>query len=324
MNGMGRKVKVFFKNAKSFSYYRQFGYRIAFAAVISKCIPCHLTNRKYENLLGEFFQSLLSEEIKKYKAQQCSCTNIYERTQKAPIWICWYTGIENSPEIVQACYKSVCHNIPENMAIHQITLANYKEYIAIPDAIYHKFEQGKISPAAFSDIIRACLLSEYGGIWLDATVYALGPIPPQLAETQYFTLKASNELEYRNEPSHGRWCGFIWATQPNCSLFCFLRDALIKYWESYDAVIEYLLPDYIVSLAYNELPTVRKMIDDFSANINDIWLLMNNLSSEYNKELEAAVVANNQTVFYKTTYKRDFLRTTKDGRETLFLHLLRK
>ena len=34
------------------------------------------------------------------------------------IWICWWQGLENAPEIVKCCVESICHNAGN----HQVTI----------------------------------------------------------------------------------------------------------------------------------------------------------------------------------------------------------
>lgn len=50
-------------------------------------------------------------------------------------------------------------------------------YIKIPDIIQDRVESKKISMAQYSDIIRMCLLAEYGGLWIDSTVLVTQLIP---------------------------------------------------------------------------------------------------------------------------------------------------
>ena len=48
---------------------------------------------------------------------------------------------------------------------------NISKYIQIPQFTYEKLKSGIISIPHFADIIRTKLLYEYGGIWMDATLY---------------------------------------------------------------------------------------------------------------------------------------------------------
>ena len=50
---------------------------------------------------------------------------------------------------------------------------NLKEYVQIDEMVYQKKNKGIIGMALFSDIIRLSLLSAYGGIWCDATLFLI-------------------------------------------------------------------------------------------------------------------------------------------------------
>lgn len=88
------------------------------------------------------------------------------------IWICWWQGLENAPEIVKCCVESICHNAGN----HQVTIItdqNVEQYIKIPKWVKKKQSEGIISRTHLSDLLRLSLLAEYGGLWLDATFSAL-------------------------------------------------------------------------------------------------------------------------------------------------------
>ena len=93
---------------------------------------------------------------------------IIEKSDK--IWICWFQGIENAPELVKACYNSVLKNYKDKEII-VLTEENYEQYVDIPEYILKKWKKGYISFAHFSDILRIELLSKYGGLWLDSTIF---------------------------------------------------------------------------------------------------------------------------------------------------------
>ncbi|MBQ9553448.1 hypothetical protein IJU97_00315 [bacterium] len=48
---------------------------------------------------------------------------------------------------------------------------NYEKYVTLPAFIIKKVYEHKISITHLSDIIRMALLKQYGGIWVDATMF---------------------------------------------------------------------------------------------------------------------------------------------------------
>lgn len=47
------------------------------------------------------------------------------------VWICWWQGIENAPEVVKKCYHSITHYLKE-WEIIVITKDNYQNYVNFP------------------------------------------------------------------------------------------------------------------------------------------------------------------------------------------------
>ena len=78
------------------------------------------------------------------------------------------------PPVVRSCYKSVLKNAEKHPVI-LITENNITEYVDIPQYIYEKIREKKMTLTHFSDILRENLLYKHGGIWMDATIYMTAP-----------------------------------------------------------------------------------------------------------------------------------------------------
>jgi hypothetical protein len=81
------------------------------------------------------------------------------------IYIFWFQGFENSPEIISKCIESWKYYNPD-WSIILIDNNNLNDYINLID-----ISQKDINPTALSDIIRITLLKIYGGLWVDATTF---------------------------------------------------------------------------------------------------------------------------------------------------------
>ena len=86
------------------------------------------------------------------------------------VWMSWLQGEENAPIIVQQAIKSVRKNFP-NRKVILIDNENLTSYVHLPDFVMEKWNKGLISNTHFSDLLRLYLLIEYGGVWVDATVF---------------------------------------------------------------------------------------------------------------------------------------------------------
>lgn len=317
-----RFVLIFKRFLKSFALYFKLKHEFPAAIAFWMCYVTVLPSQKgkrYMDALTRYFRRELSELIERYR-NKGAAQAIPSNKGKTPVWTCWLTGYDSMPEPVKICYHSLQKRVPgDRAALTLITEQNYRDYIEIPEYIVKKYTENVISPAHFSDVIRFCLLSRYGGMWLDATVYASGEIPIEFIDAPYYTQKARDKNAYPNEPSRAQWCGFIWAGKPGNPLFSFVRDALFQYWKEHDAVVDYIFFDYVILAAYHGLPEVRKMIDEQEPNNERIWDLLRLLNTPFDDQAYRQLCESN--LFHKLTYKSDFKKTDERNRETYYGHL---
>ena len=92
-----------------------------------------------------------------------------EHKDSNKVWICWLQGIENAPNLVKYCYKSIKENLADRDIV-LITSQNMQKYVQFPDFIMEKWKLGQITNTHITDLLRLELLIRYGGMWVDATV----------------------------------------------------------------------------------------------------------------------------------------------------------
>jgi hypothetical protein len=133
--------------------------------------------------------------------------------------------------------------------------------VTFPDYISKKFEQGKISHTALSDILRVSLLLVYGGLWLDPDYYLAKDISADmLARRTWYTIRRADSSG-EADVVRGRWSGnFMLASKGN-RLCQFLLASLYFYWKEQDELIDDGLMDYLIALAYDHFPDIRAEID---------------------------------------------------------------
>lgn len=120
------------------------------------------TTLKTKQKLERKYRTKLNEFDKKWKDMEHQQSNI--------IWICWFQGLENAPELVKKCYYSMVDNLFNHKVI-LITSENMNNYVQFPDYIVSKWNEGKITHTHMTDLLRLELLIKYGGVWVDATVF---------------------------------------------------------------------------------------------------------------------------------------------------------
>lgn len=109
----------------------------------------------------------------------------HDVVENQSIFMYWKQGWENAPELVKRCLVSV----RANAGGHPLILLdenNLTQYVKMPAFIEKKHAEGIIPEANYSDMLRTCLLLQYGGYWLDATCLLTSSFPEVIDKSEYF------------------------------------------------------------------------------------------------------------------------------------------
>ena len=269
-------------------------------------------------------QNLTEEQIKIKKYLTEKYTNLIEKykyikdeehntNSPEKIWICWWQGLENAPYIVKKCVENV-RKYAGNREIIIINENNYKEYVDIPEYIIQKLENNQMSITHFSDVLRINILNKFGGVWLDSTCFITSKdfLPEN---TNFYTVK----LPYNeNEPciSKGKWCVFFMKGSKENILFKFMKEFYDEYWKQEDKVIDYFLMDYMIEIAYENIPSIKKMIDEVPENNSQIHDLKNKLNEKFDKIEYAKLLKTNS--IHKLAHERRYISNLENGEMTFY------
>ena len=187
---------------------------------------------------------------------------IIEKSNK--IWICWFQGLENAPELVKACYNSVLKNYKDKEII-VLTEENYEQYVDIPEYILKKWKKGYISFAHFSDILRIELLSKYGGLWLDSTIFTTKKSELVFNENIELFVFKQVDLDRKNSLSVVASNWLIYGNKDN-NIINLTKKLLYYYWKDYNYAINYNIFHIFFKLAtevykdeWNKVPTFNNI-----------------------------------------------------------------
>lgn len=268
-----------------------------------------LWKRKSFNDIYDAYQpQVISALQNKYKPLLLDRLAFYEKstlphTRADVIWFCWLQGIENAPQIIQLCLKSLKEHLPQK-EIRIIDDSTRKQYVTFPKHIEDKWAKKQIPPALFADLLRLELLIQYGGTWIDPTILCTG--------NNYVTNCLDTDLflyQYRKRPD-GPYAGisnwFITACQ-NHPMLMALRDGLYAYWQDYDFVLEYFVFHRLFDILAEERP---QSIDAMPyAYSNDALALGHNWHKPFKKEAWEKLLS--KVAFHKLTYKvEDIVKNT--------------
>ena len=256
-----------------------------------------------------------------------------DSTTVRPIWFCWLQGLENAPEIVHACYKSLQRHLVQefngfqdsqtrmsdeveaNVQTYEIKVIdneNWKEYVDLPEYIVEKWEKKRIPPALFSDLLRLELLIKYGGTWIDSTVLCTG-----LNDNHNF-FNADLFLFQYSKPgripvSISNW--FITACSNNRVLIV-LREMLYAYWEDYDCTLDYYIFHLFFSMLSEEYPEEIKAMP-YAQSMNSL-VLLHHWGEEFDQKKWDKLTA--RVFFHKLAFRVS--EETKRNRNNYYNYIL--
>lgn len=167
------------------------------------------------------------------------------RTAPLPVFTFWNSPLADAPPLVQACIRRL-RDLHDD--VHVLDGASARELIDIPDVISRRLERDHV--AHFSDYVRVSVLDEHGGIWVDATDWASGP----LAESVRPLLCAGALYPRWTHRQIGNW--FI-AAVADTPLIRMQRLALHAWWSTRDDLPDYFLFHRIFEVLHDLVPEFR-------------------------------------------------------------------
>lgn len=311
-------IRALSKRIKEYKTYKEtFNKQVAKYRVLAN-IFC---KEKFPDSIRWYFQNKRTESIENFICDRYK--NIINKYKDAKtlegqyskkIWICWWQGEEQAPIIVKKCINSIKKNKGDYELI-LITKDNYKEYIDIPDEIIEKVNKKIITLTHFSDLIRMNLLTRYGGIWVDATIFATKDISTLFENRKFNTVKKLN-IGRNINVSKGRWCGYFIGGASN-NFFKFMNEMLIQYNMDYNYLIDYFLIDYLIDIAYKNFEYTKEMIDNSDIEGNNISKLINSFNEDYTEDKYNNILKS--SAIFKLSYKRKF---KEDATKTIYQYFI--
>ena len=302
--------------------YTEFGTEIALSSICASSFK--ITSPWKHRCILRYLKETYSEFIAGYKQEQAKKDTPVSKTKytvsdtPAPIWTMWWQGTDDLPELVSMCYASF-HRHRGNHPLTVLTCDNYQEYVSLPDRIMDKVKSGAITITHLSDVIRFALLSQYGGLWLDSTVFVADRIPEEIFTLEYFTVKWPM-IPKKGNLVQGRWTNFLHAAQKGNALCRFVFDFFLEYWRTQDYLINYFLIDYAIQMAYDELPQCRKLLDAVPVMNDDLYRLEIMMNSKWDPAVFEEIKTN--ALFSKLSWRKGGRKKTFSGEETIYGHLV--
>lgn len=237
-----------------------------------------------------------------------------------PIWVSWWQGEEEMPELVKVCYHRLLAMAPPSRPVVLITKDTYSRYIELPEHILKAVEEGRMGLPHFSDVIRMGLLTKHGGLWLDSTIYVARPIEERLFTLPYYTVKLATPI--KEFVSRSLFTMNVLAAPKGAPWFAYTYDFLTAYWKQYDHAIDYSITDIGLILGYDNIPSVQRDVERNVEAMEHHISFLHKVNEAFDAAEYESIIRD--TPFLKLTYKWDLRKTTPEGAETYYGYLCRE
>lgn len=139
------------------------------------------------------------------------------------IWMFWYQGIDRAPRLVRECVSSWSRQNPR-YEIVILDQASMFDYVKREEFLFPGFDA--LSVQVKADLVRLYLLSRYGGVWADATLYCVQPLD------HWLHFGAGSFFAYE-DPAHDRLLSnWFLASREGDYIAATLYDRFRDYWMS--------------------------------------------------------------------------------------------
>ncbi len=255
---------------------------------------------------------------KKYKKTLINFDENYDDTlpheSSNKVWVCWLQGMDNAPMIVKKCYESLKQNMPDRDII-LITSKNISDYVQFPDYITDKWKTGQISNTHLTDLLRLELLIQYGGMWVDATVFCSDSnIPDYIFNSNLFMYQCLKPGRDGHSHLISSW---LISAKTNNKILMATRKLCYEYWKTHNDLMDYYLLHDFMSIVLEFYPDEwGKIIPADNASSHELLL---RLFDNYDRDLWHAI--KEYTPFHKLTYK--FSKEEEKLKDTFYSQLIK-
>jgi hypothetical protein len=214
---------------------------------------------KIAGKLDGYIDDFLNGKIEKFTA----VPKKPELVGKKIFWQYWHQGIHaTTSKMVIECLNSV-KKYRGDYEVILLTGETVWDYIELPDFVFEKFGKNGFNFAKLANLIRLYLLSAYGGVWLDATVYLTKPVDERILNAGFFAFQRAkiappDAKMFRNfDPLYFSWnpeflAGMLnsfMVAKPDNKIVADLLSIHLAYWKKEVKVGHY----YLFQIMFNRM-----------------------------------------------------------------------
>jgi hypothetical protein len=226
------------------------------------------------------------------------------------IYMYWDQGWNSAPAVVQSCRRQA-ELMSEGFNLHFLDFHSASQLVNIPKIVRDRLRS---NPTKYSNIVRCDLLSRYGGIWIDATVFITTPLLQLMPhiENRYFSYTRKDQI----------LSNWMMISPQGHIIPTLMRDVQISWWLKTDELPAYRWFHYLFEAFNNLHPEFKNEWNlRYPISSSKAYLLAKFLNHEYNEEIMQHICK--YTFVQKLSYyKEGFSLNPKDGNFAKFIYSL--
>lgn len=292
----------------------EFGISVTVAKLFQTCtrkIPVvkDIAGKIKYNAITGFLYKENKDILESYNNKSHTMTS---KIEDGKVWVLWWQGIEEAPDIIKICVNSIRRNIGERDLVI-LDKNNYKKYTNLASNYERMLENGTITTTQFSDLLRLNLLFNCGGIWLDSTYLMTGKLPEYIKNLHFFTIRHGMSKKY--PMSKGLWTSSALGSAANSDEIKLFIDIYNNYFQRHKILIDYLLTDYIFAVCCDHCKKIQEMFCSVPINNENVNELLKNMNKPYSKDFVRSVI--DKTVMNKCNRRYPF-KTEVSSTDTIY------
>ena len=308
------KLKYMYLYCKEYScscYFSTMPYNLYICIKGNGSIEKKLLERKHKYILKYLYNHYYSKieiDEKTYFTKEKRYDNC--------IWTAWLQGEENAPEVIKMNLASM-RKYSNSHRLIVLTNDNIFQYIDIPHQIREKYNRGIIGNAHFSDVVRMMVLAQYGGVWLDATMFLHEPIDEVAFSSLFYSIGVNKQ--YSRYISDNKWKVCVLGGSYSSHYLKQISSILNAFWIDHVVAIDYFVFDYIIALLYRNDSMFRQIVDNLprtNINSNELVKIIND-DLDVNKLNDLFI----ENQIYYLSYRNTYVKLGHSGEETNYGYL---
>ncbi|MCT3078840.1 hypothetical protein IRM63_06970 [Leuconostoc citreum] len=232
------------------------------------------------------------------------------------VWVMWWQN--EIPPIVKFNIERMRRKFGDRLVL--ISKDNYLEYLNVDEELLQLINSNLVNLTMLSDYIRTGLLFNYGGLWIDSTVYLTDSYSDDVFMGEKDLYTSYGEWWYSNKyvPA-GKWTGFFIGGVKGQPYFEFVNEIIRYYLIHEKKKPDYFVVDYALHIAYEDnIGFFRDKVNQLRP-INENVLQLGKLINLRYDEKKWQEIQKNSFAF-KLTYKKKYANEI-NGESTFFDHL---